>query len=151
MDNQRTEGTSGGIRFRKLRTATSVACAIAWVLLIALWVRSYWRFDLWAGSPSTNRMLTVGSSCGVLGVRVDNVDKLRTPVPAQLASGFHTLPAYGRDGNESKFAAVWNADLIAVRCPHGCLAFLLAAFLFAPWWTRGVLLSRSGNKSDPTH
>ena len=33
------------MRFRKLRIAWSVVCAIACVLLIALWVRSYWWMD----------------------------------------------------------------------------------------------------------
>jgi hypothetical protein len=33
----------GRSRFRKLRIAWSVLCGIACVLLIALWVRSYWR------------------------------------------------------------------------------------------------------------
>jgi hypothetical protein len=33
------------MRFRKLRIAFSVTCAIACVLLIALWVRSYWTVD----------------------------------------------------------------------------------------------------------
>src|SRR6476620_7609681 len=31
-----------GMRFRKLRIAWSVMCGIACVLLIVLWVRSYW-------------------------------------------------------------------------------------------------------------
>jgi hypothetical protein len=37
------------MRFRKMRIAWSVGCAIAFVLLIALWVRSYWRVEhiLW--------------------------------------------------------------------------------------------------------
>jgi hypothetical protein len=33
------------MRFRKLRIAWSVACGIACVLLIALWVRSFWWWD----------------------------------------------------------------------------------------------------------
>jgi hypothetical protein len=33
------------MRFRKLRIAWSVLCAIACVLLIALWLWSYWRKD----------------------------------------------------------------------------------------------------------
>ena len=33
------------MRFRKLRIAWSVACGIACVLLIVLWVRSYWSCD----------------------------------------------------------------------------------------------------------
>jgi hypothetical protein len=39
------------MRFRKLRIAFSVTCAIACVLLIALWVRSYW----WSGIIVSNR------------------------------------------------------------------------------------------------
>lgn len=37
------------MKFRKLRIAFSLACAITFALLIALWVRSYWRADslLW--------------------------------------------------------------------------------------------------------
>jgi hypothetical protein len=34
------------MRFRKLRIAWSVLWGIAFVLLIALWVRSYWRCDI---------------------------------------------------------------------------------------------------------
>jgi hypothetical protein len=34
------------MRFRKLRIAWSVACLIACVLLIVLWVRSYWWGDI---------------------------------------------------------------------------------------------------------
>jgi hypothetical protein len=34
------------MRFRKLRIAWSVLWAIAAVLLVALWVRSYWRIDM---------------------------------------------------------------------------------------------------------
>src|SRR4051812_31782842 len=33
----------GPMRFRKLRIAFSITCAIACVLLIGLWVRSYWQ------------------------------------------------------------------------------------------------------------
>jgi hypothetical protein len=36
----------GGMRFRKLRIAWSVACGILCLLLIALWVRSYWFIDI---------------------------------------------------------------------------------------------------------
>jgi hypothetical protein len=35
----------GGMRFRKLRIAWSVSCIVACVLLIAFWMRSYWRSD----------------------------------------------------------------------------------------------------------
>src|SRR3954464_9326953 len=34
------------MRFRKLRTAWSVVCGIACLLLIVLWIRSYWRLQI---------------------------------------------------------------------------------------------------------
>src|SRR5215212_4412439 len=37
---------AGRMRFRKLRIAWSVMCAIACLLLIVLWVRSCWRMDV---------------------------------------------------------------------------------------------------------
>jgi hypothetical protein len=33
------------MKYRKLRTAWSVACGLLCLLLIVLWVRSYWRWD----------------------------------------------------------------------------------------------------------
>ena len=45
------------MRFRKLRIAWSVACLIACVLLIVLWVRSYWWVDI--------GFLTVALACAV--------------------------------------------------------------------------------------
>jgi hypothetical protein len=42
------------MRFRKLRIAWSVGCGIVCVLLIVLWVRSYWICDIaygWFGFP----------------------------------------------------------------------------------------------------
>jgi hypothetical protein len=43
------------MRFRKLRIAWSAMCGIACVLLIALWVRSYWWQDLYFSGVSPSR------------------------------------------------------------------------------------------------
>src|SRR6476469_3147947 len=51
---------------RKLRIAWSVGCAIACVLLIVLWVRSYWRKDI-VHLP-TQQDVIVNSAYGVLRV-----------------------------------------------------------------------------------
>ena len=45
MDDQGTNRAGGGIRFRKLRIAWSVGCGVLCLLLIVLWVRSYWWVD----------------------------------------------------------------------------------------------------------
>jgi len=63
------------MRFRKLRITWSVGCAIACVLLIMLWVRSYWWWDqLYTPiclaayeSPSwEGRIISIESASGVL-------------------------------------------------------------------------------------
>jgi hypothetical protein len=45
MSTPSPSADAGRRRFRKLRIAWSVACGIACVLLLVLWVRSYWRID----------------------------------------------------------------------------------------------------------
>src|SRR3977135_1190449 len=54
------------MRLRKLRIAFSTTCLIACVLLIVLWVRSYWRLDALSGSQSGTG-LAVSSSQGKMG------------------------------------------------------------------------------------
>jgi hypothetical protein len=63
MDDQGTNRAGGGLRFRKLRIAWSVACGVLCLLLIALWVRSYWRYNaLFVPQPK----LEIQSIYGVL-------------------------------------------------------------------------------------
>src|SRR4029079_6900571 len=58
----------GRMRFRKLRIAWSVLCAIACVLLIALWVRSYWWWDWYNSGTVARANVTIGSTEGELGI-----------------------------------------------------------------------------------
>jgi hypothetical protein len=53
------------MRFRKLRITWSVGCAIACVLLIVLWVRSYsWSDDLCIRLPNSQRQFIIHSILG---------------------------------------------------------------------------------------
>jgi hypothetical protein len=59
------------MRFRKLRIAWSVVWGVAAVLLIALWVRSYWYCDTIEGvgpSPAIFCFATMNGDVDVLGV-----------------------------------------------------------------------------------
>jgi hypothetical protein len=57
MDDQITDRDCGGMRFRKLRIAWSVGCGSLCVLLMALWVRSYWQTDMVTFPISSSRAL----------------------------------------------------------------------------------------------
>jgi hypothetical protein len=55
-----------------LRIAAAAFCGIACVLLIALWVRSYWWADGITGPLTSARQLLISSSMGTISVRLDD-------------------------------------------------------------------------------
>ena len=60
------------MRLRKLRIALYIACGIACMLLIVLWVRSYVYSDGLAGPVSETKGLMVGSLAGAIQFRLDD-------------------------------------------------------------------------------
>jgi hypothetical protein len=58
------------MKFRKLRIAWSTLCFVACVLLIALWVRSYWYVETVLCKLSDDVLVYAGSAPGVLGFRI---------------------------------------------------------------------------------
>jgi hypothetical protein len=53
------------MRFRKLRIAFSALCGLAAVLLLVLWVRSYWTAGA-VGRVNGNSACTIGSNHGIV-------------------------------------------------------------------------------------
>ena len=45
------------MKFRKLRIAWSIMCGVACVLLLSLWVRSYWHIDQFGKSLSSTKYI----------------------------------------------------------------------------------------------
>src|SRR6478672_8285240 len=84
------------MRFRKLRIAWSVACGIACVLLIVLWVRSYWRFNRAEGNVGGTQVRFLAAS-----------GKLR----------FDVCPRWRRPTWE------WSSEIIGVRQSVGLNPF----------------------------
>jgi hypothetical protein len=56
------------MNYRKLRIAWSVGWGVLCLLLIALWVRSYWRFDRCLLARSSNRVVSISSNLGVISL-----------------------------------------------------------------------------------
>ena len=119
-----------------LRIAVSVLSLTACVLLIALWVRSYWRRDMYAVNCSANQQLGVDIFPGTLylfnssepGVRnytmvnqfswQEGQNMLDQAVPTRFA------------GIGVKFADIGNSTLVV---PCWFLTLLPATIAVAPW------------------
>jgi hypothetical protein len=71
------------MRYRKLRIAWSVFCGIATVMLIALWVRSFYIADIAMGNISASTAFTITSDKGKVGLAVN------TAAPNYRASSWH--------------------------------------------------------------
>jgi hypothetical protein len=131
---------------RYLRIAISVVCCIACLLLIALWVRSYWWIDGAIGPISSNKVLLIGSNSGSFSFRIDDSSQHLSVSQWQadhhsieeIASAFRQLgqkitfggPQFGFSGTGNDFfVAHWI--IIAVIATIGAISS-------APWlrWTK---------------
>ena len=119
--------------FRKLQIAWTAVCGILCLLLMVLWVRSYWQWDtLQYEDLSESREVT--SQNGIL--LVDKIYQKRkgrwwfgsdpAEFPADLKS---QLSIYWYDG---------NGDLLgpAVTIPHWLIVLSLVGLGIAPWTLR---------------
>src|SRR4051812_15473851 len=140
MDDQGTDRTSGGIRLRELRIAWSVACGIACVPLIFLWVRSYYTCDLIIRLPAR------GPRFGLVSIegRVHLFGRFERPASrVQLLS----LPVEEVSMNKDVFMSNKAVFRIASNSPrfdatYGLLIALVAPLGIVPWveWSRGFTL-----------
>src|SRR3954447_24203834 len=114
------------MRFRTLRIAWSVGCGIACVLLIVLWVRSYWFWDdELSYVTSTNRGYHLASLRGGVSLCTANHN------PAN--PGFwREYVAWGHPGFFG-FDAFTTSSSISFRAPYWFL-FIGAAAVAAPPW-----------------
>jgi hypothetical protein len=134
-------GRMGGMRFRKLRIAWSVVCAIASVLLIALWVRSYWWVDFIEAPIGTNGC-SLSSVRGHLGLDARPSEAAvtgwhysggRMDEPQELAD----TPQPNSDDDMSNSFSVTTVTTTElpriVTLTHGLLSLLFAILAALPW------------------
>jgi hypothetical protein len=123
------------MRFRKLRIAWSVMCAIATVLLIVLWVRSYWWLD-GISSPMSNGLgFQVYSTDGRIVCSEGSPAGPTQSKPWELNIGYeHTL-----EGAEASNSVFRGFDILREPCvtrirgPHWFPVLIFAALTAAPW------------------
>jgi hypothetical protein len=122
------------MRFRRLRIAFSAVCGLMCVLLIALWVRSYWRGDVAQVRPTVTESFGIGSVRGSIGF-----DGKANPFRSWRRSDWKvwSYPAEIMDPDTFRFEydPIVGID---VTVPHWTLVLLFGILAAGPWlrWPR---------------
>jgi hypothetical protein len=117
------------MRFRKLRIAWSVACAIACVLLIVLWVRSYW----WDDGITCLRNCPIGGAHSAAGHII--FDRIESVSSAEAEWYVHTTQITSAPTESENIPSVWwmetghHRELIV---PHWFFAAVFGMFAAVP-------------------
>jgi hypothetical protein len=118
-------------RLRGLRIAWSVVCGILCVLLVVLWVRSYWWEDLLHLRITKTHILTGISGYGQLELSGWNTKPKRAEkIAPQIVTG-RTFED-GRDEKWYSLGATNNGFYMA--SPYWCPVLLTAALTAIPWF-----------------
>lgn len=136
---------------RALRIAVSVACGLCCVMVVAMWVRSYFYRDAFLGGPLAPRMIYVVSmhgrvSCALVDFRVwSRASKFPPGTDARLLKATFTdpgrsisIPAEFREPIAQSLFFDWyrNIDGVQITMPYWFVALLpvaLAATLWQDW------------------
>jgi hypothetical protein len=123
------------MRFRKLRFAWSVACDIACVLLIALWVRSYWWTDAFDLQVATSHPLYLRSApgCCTLFTGYDIASERHAPGFWQLRHNYIDPKIRYWSWLAFSYDSYWDNLYLVLVIPHWLLALASAALGAVPW------------------
>lgn len=122
------------MRFRKLRIVWSVVWGVACVLMIVLWVRSYYYFDRLGCPISSYWAFNTDSIPGHLDLGVFRYDNWESPWARQtyplgeLQSHQMVLPNSGLG-----FYGWYEQEHVGIRLPYWFLTAASAILALAPW------------------
>jgi hypothetical protein len=116
------------MKHRKLRIAWSVAWGVVAVLLVALWVRSFYIADIAMGNISASTAFTITSDKGKVGFAVNAAPNFRP-------SSWHASYVPGPRGGHAWFAARLPMPLAGwfVGVPQLLIASIAAVIATSPW------------------
>ena len=115
------------MRFRKLRIAWSVVCGVACVLLIALWVRSYWRQELFGVGVTKSSYVSVTWYQGNLTIAASRVS-----LPTVFESRTSNFYQMNNQTWTYRFRSVPYFEAFAI-VPHWFAAILFIPLAAIPW------------------
>ena len=117
----------------------SALCLIACVLLVALWVRSYWRADIFAFAFSSSSFVGLGSANGTIAVsRGDNAPgyfNRRWQIQSNVIvdQQDYLLEASSRYRGAFGFGIAQDRSFVTLSAPCWFLVLVFAALAALPW------------------
>jgi hypothetical protein len=120
-----------------LRIAVTALCLAACVLLVALWVRSYWRLHI---LQKRTGFAAVQISSVKGRIAIAQLDR-RAAIGASYLNVESGDAADWRMGGVSGFAYYDDGIVTAFVAPHWSLALLSAALAVTPWISRSCRFS----------
>jgi hypothetical protein len=119
------------MKHRKLRIAVTALCLTVCALLVALWVRSYWRLHI---LEKRTGFAAIQISSVIGRIAIAHLDR------AQFATSYLSYVAGDaadwRKGGVLGFAYYDDGSITAFIAPHWLLALLFAALAVIPWISR---------------
>ncbi len=119
----------------KLRIAWSVACGIAALLLVGLWVRSYWRIDRLKGGMSKTSFVYCSSHWGTLTLGTayaTMADELRWRVTTREGTKVEFQEEYQKAEIIAGFGKLKDDDDSLVMLPHWFAVVAMATLGISP-------------------
>ena len=138
MDDQRTNREGGSLRFRRLRIALSAFCGLTAVLLLVLFVWSYWWLGAIVIPLSRNRVVALYAIKGTVGAGT-SIAQRRRPLTFDALSADRAIEVW-RDVNVTPpspwfggIIKIKETDLISVYLPTWIVIGVVVAMSVAPW------------------
>jgi hypothetical protein len=114
--------------FRGLRIAWTVGFGILCLLLIALWVRSYWWIDVLAGPDISDRLFSLTSnSSGLTLAGYETSHPAVSPWSTTTFSSLNTHRSY------FLFTIAQGPEVCGAQTPHWFAVTLFATLAAVPW------------------
>ena len=120
------------MKFRKLRIAWSVVWGVAAVLLIALWVRSYWWTRVGSLPLTEKSSVSYGSFPGVIGIGARSGDD-GTPLIMEADDWWSVQQLCGSPAYSSRILGYFGYAGGVVALPYWFGVLLTVAPAVAPW------------------
>src|SRR2546423_1121564 len=127
-------GRMGGMRFRKLRIAWSVVCGIACVLLIALWLRSYYVSHSLRGGVAGRFHLSSQVNRGTLIIAVYDVSAHTTDESWVIESDPIFISPMAPPVWKSFFVFFVSLKPLAIAFPSWLAVAGIASISILPWF-----------------